>query len=171
MQQGTKQEKPLQTKFYEFNQNNSGGSFDVDENVCHRVIIEAVDANHALSIFEPMIENQSGSCPCCGDRWSTYDPDEIDVEKWKENGYPAGVYSHYKNPEDRWHKLYGQFPRLEEPSWQTKYSSREFTGKIYFDTIEQYCQFMANNYGWTIPDIRIHYLNGSKKEIFKAELV
>jgi len=33
------------TNFYEFNQNNSGGYFDVDENVCHRVIIEAKDQN------------------------------------------------------------------------------------------------------------------------------
>ena len=31
----------MSSKFYEFNQNNSGGFFDVDENVCHRVIIEA----------------------------------------------------------------------------------------------------------------------------------
>ena len=29
-----------------------------------------------------------------------------------------------------------------------------------------YLQFLANNYGWTTPDIRIHYLNGDKKEIF-----
>ena len=77
--------RELETKFYEFNQNNSGGSFDVDENVCHRVIIEAIDAKHAQSIFEPMIENQSGSCPCCGDRWSSYDPDEIELSKWKES--------------------------------------------------------------------------------------
>jgi hypothetical protein len=156
----------LKKKFYEFNQNNSGGSFDVDENVCHRVIIEATDANHALAIFEPMIENQSGSCPCCGDRWYTYDPDEINLDEWKEKGYSVGVYSHYPDAEQRWFKLYGEFPRIEEPTWKTKYSSKEFTGKIYFENIEQYCQFMANAYGWTVPDIRIHFLDGTKKEIF-----
>ena len=52
-------ERTIQTKFYEFNQNNSGGRFDVDENVCHRVVIEALDAKHAITLFEPMIENQS----------------------------------------------------------------------------------------------------------------
>lgn len=28
-------------KFYEYNQNNSGGSFIVDKNLCHRLMIEA----------------------------------------------------------------------------------------------------------------------------------
>ena len=157
--------RELETKFYEFNQNNSGGFFDVDENVCHRVIIEATDAEHAQRIFEPMIENQSYSCSCCGDRWSRYDPDEIELSEWKEKGYSIGVYSHYKGAEERWFELYGGFPRLEEPSWQTEYGIKEFTGKIYFDTIEQYCQFLANAYGWTTPDVRIHFLDGTKKRI------
>jgi len=164
--------REIQTKFYEFNQNNSGGHFDVDENVCHRVIIEAVNANHAQSIFEPMIKNQSASCSCCGDRWSSYDPDEIDLEKWKKEGYSIGVYGGiYKNTEERWFKLYGKFPRLEEPKWMDTFSSKEFKGKIYFENIEQYCQFAANAWGWTVPDIRIHFLDGTKKDIFKKELV
>ena len=162
--------KENQTAFFEFNQNNSGGYFDVNGNVCHRVIIEANNSEHAKEIFEPMIEDQSGSCPCCGDRWSTYDPDEIELLKWKEKGYSVGVYSHYKDAEERWFKLYGEFPRLEEPIWQTVYSTKQFAGKIYFDNIEQYCQFMVNNYGWTTPDIRIHYLDGTKKEIFSLKL-
>lgn len=161
--------REIETKFYEFNQNNSGGFFDVDENVCHRVIIEAIDSSQALSIFEPMIENQSYSCSCCGDRWSTYDPDEIDIEQYKKKGYPIGIYSHYKDAEERWFKLYGDFPRIEEPTWKIEYGSKKFLGKVCFDTIEQYCQLMANEYGWTTPDIRIHYLDGTKKEIFKPE--
>jgi hypothetical protein len=161
--------KELETKFYEFNQNNSGGSFDVDENVCHRVIIEAIDTNHARSIFEPMIENQSSSCPCCGDRWSDYEPDEMVFPKDKEKGYHVGIYDHYKDAEERWFKLYGFLPRLEEPTWQKK-TFKEFTGKIYFDTIEQYCQFMANAYGWTTPDVRIHFLDGTKKDIFMNKI-
>ena len=32
-------------KFYEYNQNNSGGSFIVDKNLCHRLMIEA-DEQH-----------------------------------------------------------------------------------------------------------------------------
>ena len=156
--------------FYEFNQNNSGGYFDVDENVCHRVIVEAKSPEHAQEIFEPMIENQSPSCSCCGDRWSSHSPDEIDLAEWKEKGYPIGVYDHYANAEDRWFKLYGEFPRLEEPTWKTEYTYRQFSGKIYFDTLEQYCQYLANAYGWTTPDIRIHYLDGTKKEIFTLKI-
>ena len=159
--------KIIQTKFYEFTQNNSGGYFDVDENVCHRVIIEAMDEKHAIALFMPMIENQSHSCQCCGDRWSPEYTDEINIEKYKEKGYSAGVYSHSANAEQRWFKLYGKFPRIEEPTWQTIYGVKEFAGKIYFESIEQYCQFMANAYGWTIPDVRIHFMDGSKKEIFK----
>lgn len=164
--------REIETKFYEFNQNNSGGSFDVDENVCHRVIIEAIDANHALAIFEPMIENQSGSCHCCGDRWSTYDPDEIKLYEWKEKGYPVGVYSYYKDAEQRWEKLYGEFPQIEPPKWGKNIAGiEEYKGKIYFESIEQYCQLMANAYGWTTPDVRIHFMDNTKKEIFtvKAE--
>jgi len=158
--------RKLKTKFYEFIQNNSGGYFDEDENVCYRVIIEATDAKHAQSLFEPMIENQSVSCPCCGDRWSSSYPDELEFPKWKKEGYPVSVYDYYKDAEQRWFSLYGEFPRIEEPTWQTISDSKIFTGKIYFETIEQYCQLMANNYGWTIPDARIHFLNGTKKEIF-----
>ncbi len=161
----------IQTKFFEFNQTNSGGCFDVDENVCHRVVIEAIDSNHAKSIFEPMIINQSHSCPCCGDRWSSYDPDEIDISKYKEKGYEAGIYSHYPNAEELWHKKFGYLRRVKDPVWEKKYGSRKFTGYVFFETIEQYCQFMADEYGWTIPDVRIHYLDGTKKEIFKQELI
>ena len=158
-----KMKRTIQTKFYEFNQNNSGGHFDVDENVCHRVIIEAMDEKHAVALLEPMIENQSGSCSCCGDRWSTEYAYEINFDEYKEEGYSVGVYSHYPDAEQRWFKLYGEFPRIEEPTWQTKYSSKEFSGKIYFETIEQYCQFMANAYGCPYLDYRDDPVNGDVK--------
>jgi hypothetical protein len=41
-------------KFYMFDQNNSGGEFDVDENVAHHVVIEARDENHAVNLLRPM---------------------------------------------------------------------------------------------------------------------
>lgn len=110
--------KIKKTKFYEFKQNNSGGFFDVDKNVCHRVVIEAHNKTEAIKKFLPMIKKQSPSCSCCGDRWYPDYPVEI---VFKKQG---------------------------------------------FDTIDDYYQFMANNYGWTKPDARIHYLDGKKKEIF-----
>ena len=38
------------TYWYEFNQNNSGGSFVVDDKVCHRIYIEAEDFREAVII-------------------------------------------------------------------------------------------------------------------------
>lgn len=66
----------MKTKYFEFNQNNSGGSFEVDEKagIGHSVIIEANNAIHANAIAENIgiyfNGCDSGSdCPCCGDRW------------------------------------------------------------------------------------------------------
>lgn len=159
----------MKTKFFKFNQNNSGGYFDVDENVCHRVIIEAVDEEQAIARFAPMIEDQSPSCSCCGDRWSLDYPEEIDLDEYKERGHEASVYSFYDNPEERWNTLYGEFPLVEHPEWTEEYGSKKFSGRVYFESIEQYCQFLANNWGWTCPDIRIHFMDGTKKEIFTPE--
>lgn len=62
-------------QWYEFNQNNSGGSFVVDDRLCHRVFIEAdsVEAatDKALSLGVYFDGARDGrDCPCCGDRWS-----------------------------------------------------------------------------------------------------
>lgn len=60
--------------FYEYSQNNSGGSFD--EEMGHSVFIEAATAEEAndraegMGIYFNGVEN-GRDCPCCGDRWST----------------------------------------------------------------------------------------------------
>lgn len=60
--------------WYEFSQNNSGGSFVVDENVCHRLFIEANSAKEAedkalgLGVYFDGCEIGL-DCSCCGDRW------------------------------------------------------------------------------------------------------
>ena len=161
----------MKTKFYEFSQNNSGGFFDVNDKVCHRVVIEAKNEKEAISIITPMVEDQSSSCPCCGDRWSLY-PTEIDINEWKKEGYPVGVYDFYENPEKRWFSMYGNFPRLVEPTWNSDKLgvSRQFHGAIYFNTIEEYCQHLANSYGWTSPDVRIYYTDGTQVEIFTQDI-
>lgn len=63
-------------KWFTFNQNNSGGFFVDDENVCECVIIQAETAEDA-SRFARRIMDNSDSCPCCGDRWNFY-VDETD---------------------------------------------------------------------------------------------
>lgn len=63
------------SKFFEYNQNNSGGSFDFDNNIGHFVIIEACgtdDADHRaemVGIYFNGIDD-GRDCDCCGDRWS-----------------------------------------------------------------------------------------------------
>lgn len=67
-------------KYFEFSQNNSGGSFVEDENLGEYVLIEAEDLDKAIEIAEEIGIYFNGvtderDCPCCGDRW--YYPDEI----------------------------------------------------------------------------------------------
>lgn len=71
----------METKFYQFTQNNSGGYFKFDENVSHYVIIEAENPKHANKIAENIGIYFDGcdiglDCSCCGDRWSELWSDE-----------------------------------------------------------------------------------------------
>lgn len=84
-------------KWYEFSQNNSGGSFDVDDKLCHRLFIEAETEKDAVKKAEEMGAYFDGidDCPCCGNRW--HEPDELkfpeelgavvlnDVESYAQN--------------------------------------------------------------------------------------
>lgn len=109
-------------KFFTFSQNNSGGSFDSDEQagIGHYVIIEANDEHDAYDRAEQIGLYFNGvddgrDCECCGDRWSHY-ADENDVPKIYgtdvsnlkyETSYSWGIPSfiHYAN---------GSFKKIEE---------------------------------------------------------
>lgn len=71
--------------FYTFYQNNSGGSFIVNDSVAHVVIIEAPSANVANAIAEDKGLYFDGcdsgaDCSCCGDRWGrAWDDDGKDT--------------------------------------------------------------------------------------------
>ena len=61
-------------KFYTFRQNNSGGSFDEDDNVSLYVIVEAMNADQASARAKDAGVyfngcNDGMDCHCCGDRW------------------------------------------------------------------------------------------------------
>lgn len=69
------------TKFYTYNQNNSGGhriknkELGIDE----FIIIEAYDEDHAGDIFEKIAEKKDGfyeECECCGPRWEAFEIEE-----------------------------------------------------------------------------------------------
>lgn len=60
--------------FYTFRQNNSGGSFHIDDEVDVYVVIEATSADDANSIATDNGIYFDGcrtghDCQCCGDRW------------------------------------------------------------------------------------------------------
>lgn len=70
-------ERTVNTKFWYVNQNNSGGSFDFNEEwgITHFLVVEALDKNHAISILENIVDsypNRGYDCPCCGFRWNLY---------------------------------------------------------------------------------------------------
>lgn len=121
--------------FYEFNQNNSGGSFDEDENICHRLLIEAENVEQAtkkalaLGVYFNGVA-EGCDCSCCGDRW---------------------------------HEIWGDDDHLEFPiefqNWRTD-------EPVILNDIVEYAQYYADEYGWTTPDARIFYADGTTKEIF-----
>lgn len=116
-------------KFFQFDQNNSGGSFITNDKVCHRLFIEADSVEEAVEKAENLgcywygIDNGM-DCPCCGDRWCN--------SPW-ENDYPM------------------------------EYDKKN---KIVFNSAEEHAQYLANDFGWTSPDVRIFYADGTVKEIF-----
>lgn len=76
-------------RFYEFVQNNSGGSFYGH----YIVIVEAADAENANRIAEGLgvyFDGVSGGqdCSCCGDRWSKQWDDKNGTETPMHYGTP-----------------------------------------------------------------------------------
>ena len=159
--------------FYEFTQNNSGGTFVVDDKVCHRLFVEADNEDEAYSIAKSLGCYWDGvakgiDCPCCGDRW--YSPDKVDIEKIIKNGFEVCVYISGDRTEaiDRYNEKYGKYPVFKQPEIieSSCGSFLKYSGRIGFRNIEEYAQFLADEYGWTVPDIRIYYKSGKVKEIF-----
>ena len=152
--------------FYEFRQNNSGGYFDVDENLCHRLYIEADTQSEAISKAEELgcywdgVDNGI-DCPCCGDRWDE-NCNEIDIKK-----YQTEVWVNSSDI-NKWNKRYGKYNIIESPSVQKFEPTNEeiCSGKISFKDIEEYVQYIVDEYHATAPDARIFYKNGNVKEIF-----
>ena len=147
-------------KFYEFDQNNSGGSHSVDSNLCHRLIIEAMNENEACDIAEGMGVYFNGcddgmDCPCCGDRW--YRPSEMNAP------YQYGSFK-----EDEAIKIVEKYGGDIVDSKYTAYRKEKRFDVLL--SIENYAQYMADEYGWTSPDIRIFYKNGDVKEIESARV-
>jgi hypothetical protein len=123
-------------KFFEFSQNNSGGHFHVDDDLTHRVYIEADSADEANQKIQDLGAYFDGcetgnDCECCGDRW-----------------YPA------------WSDEGRTFPY--------EYDAKK---GLIFSSVEEYAQYLADEFGWTDPDCYIHYKKGAKVTIRSVKAV
>jgi hypothetical protein len=110
------------TKFFVFNQNNSGGSFDhdADAGIGTYVWVEAVDRTHANARAEEIGLYFDGcsdgrDCNCCGDRWSALSRfDEGDAvprvygDEWREIAEGEAPTLDWGNP-SYIHRLDGSF--------------------------------------------------------------
>jgi hypothetical protein len=56
---------------------------------------------------------------------------------------------------DRWYN-----PWNDGESYPMEY------GNIVFNSVEEHAQYLANGFGWTSPDIRIFYADGTVREVF-----
>lgn len=72
------------SKFFDFRQNNSGGSFNLDpkNGISVIVIIEAPSDTIANCIAETKGIQFDSGCPCCGDRWTRAWDDGEDVPSY-----------------------------------------------------------------------------------------
>lgn len=102
-------------KWWCFSQNNSGGSFDEDENVAHYLYIQAANVEQAIAKAEEVTANQSGSCPCCGDRWSFWYKSESDGTEHPMNyGRPPFKYDMWMDEPNRFHWYDGRVTKVYE---------------------------------------------------------
>jgi hypothetical protein len=69
------------SKWYEFDQNNSGGYFHKDDFVSELVYVQAMNSDQAMDIMHGLIDKSDswGYCECCGERWNFYGVEGYDV--------------------------------------------------------------------------------------------
>ena len=152
--------KPDQTFFFEFSQNNSGGHWDVNDKLTHRLYIEAADEAEATRIAEDLGVYFNGcedgmDCECCGDRW--YGCTQIEI--------PRIDGLHTKEEADQYAIKYGGTVR---PATKWKPSGKR-AFEVVYDNVENYVKYMVDRWGYDFkqyPDSRIFYLNGDVLEVF-----
>ncbi|WP_145398576.1 DUF7296 family protein [Paracoccus sulfuroxidans] len=109
--------------FYTFNQNNTGGAFDLTEALTHFVIVEAESADEANAKLIALGGYFDGcsigrDCWCCGDRWyparegegsdapEVYDrhPRDYDAGEYSKRWMPAGkeIVVHHEGKPAEW---------------------------------------------------------------------
>lgn len=150
-------------KYYEFTQNNSGGSVVYDAQLTHRLFIEARSETKAtekairMGVYFEGTEDET-DCSCCGDRWSK--PDEMEFP------YRYGTFD--KDKAEEMAEKYGadfgktefKFLGTHEPD-PDKYD-------VVFRNVESYAQYLADRYSMLkegTPDARIFKDDGTVVDI------
>jgi hypothetical protein len=92
----------------------------------------------------------------------------------KDSSYPVELWVDRKTSADEelasLKERYSEFEWIKEPSINEKYGSQIIEGSIKLNSIEDYAQVLADQYGWTYPDARIFYYDGRVKEIFSSKV-
>ena len=104
----------METLFFTFHQNNSGGHYVIDQEngVAEIVIIEAESAKDAWRKLETIGEKVCGMfnfCGCCGERWSDYMDDDDGSKEPMIYGKPVESFvSEWDNQTAFVHRIDGQ---------------------------------------------------------------
>lgn len=109
--------------WYCFKQNNSGGSFIVDDKVCNRLFIEAKSFDAAVKKAEELgcywdgVDNGI-DCPCCGDKRSKENNTPINLNKYRDDGYVVSTHiNSYTDGVSEWNNKYGNYEIVEQPKF------------------------------------------------------
>lgn len=101
------QQQPRKLFWFAFHQNNSGGYYEEDEDVCELVYIQAHTAEEAIEKAKRFCNNDN-SCGCCGDRWSFWIDDGDGTDVPMLYGEPLETYkSSYFLKKAKLHKFDG----------------------------------------------------------------
>ena len=162
-------------KWFEFEQNNSFGYFEVNDKVCHRLFIEAESFEKAKFKAEELGCYWYGlykgiDCPCRKNRWTAHNC-EVNLEKMRTEGLEVYILDIYPDAVSEWNSRYGNFDIVESPVFIEKSGYKKYVGKIKLNNIEEYAQYLSNRFGKTTPDVRIYYDNGDVKEIFSDKVM
>ncbi|MMZ62859.1 hypothetical protein D1872_250850 [compost metagenome] len=74
-------QRTINTKFFHFRQNNSGGYFITNDDVAPNLIVEAMNAKEAEQKMNDITSDYLQFCPCCGERWSSWIDDDDGTEE------------------------------------------------------------------------------------------
>lgn len=144
--------------WFEWDQNNSGGSFVVNDKLTCRLFIEADTYEEAEGKAFGMGVYYDGcskgmDCGCCGDRW--YEGDEVKLPiTYTETDYGYGFRDIPFTPTGY----------TKAKDWDgVEREVREYELK----TVEDYAKYVSVAYGWEEPDARLFYKDGTIKEVSK----